>query len=290
MRDRTARVLTVVLATAGLSACGGRAEVNQGAGGAGTAKDGGAGGSGGATTTTSTTTPSYYDAAGDGMVADAVPSPLQCDTVADGQMMQAEGSFVGDVLTITFSFKTYIEGSQGWKGTPTFGASQGLGTVTDVQVQGDNLVVTVQSFPGFQQGQLFFDGELDGWGPPPTYGTVACPVKRVFQVTAADGGPPQIAELAPRAPQPLEQRPKLALTLLGAEGLTARVRAAGLLEGADVTLDTTGGAVSRDGNFLRWRLPAEPGLYQLEVVVRRGGAIATSALAVEVRDEGEVEA
>ena len=291
MRDgKTARVLSIVLATAGLSACGGKAEVSNvgqgGSGGGSVVKDAGAGGGSTTTTTTTTTTEPYYDAAGDGMVADAVPAPLVCTEVDHGQMMKAEGSVVGDVLTVTFSFDHYVEGSQGWDGKPTIYASQGLGMVTGVEVQGETLVVTVKSFVGSDGGQLFFDGKLAGFGGPPSYGTIDCAVSRVFEVKFVVGGAPTIAENTAAPALPLEQRPKLALTLVGADGLDARVRAAGVLEGSDVELDTTGGAVTREGDFLRWRLPAEPGLYQLEVVMRRGGAIATSALAVEVRDDG----
>jgi hypothetical protein len=65
MRDATtARMLTVVLATAGLSACTGSVNAN---------------GTGGHSTTT--TDGGTYDAPGDGLVADAVPQPLVCSTV-----------------------------------------------------------------------------------------------------------------------------------------------------------------------------------------------------------------
>jgi len=275
MREANAAgILTVVLATAGLSACSGSIETGAGGHTTGT---GGTGGDAG-----------VYDAPGDGIVSDAVPAPLVCSDVKDGQMIGPSAALSGTTLTVDLPFTTFIEGAIGWHGTPSLMASQGLGTVDNVLVQGTTLTVTITTFAGSDGGQLFLSGDVDGWGPPPDYGQVACPVSRVFDVIIGDAGQPMISELthapAPAPGLPVDQRPRLTLTLLGSDGLTAKVRAAGVPEGATVELETTGGVALREGALVDWSLPPEPGLYQLELVVRRGSAIATSALAVEVKD------
>jgi hypothetical protein len=276
MREaHAARILTVVLATAGLSACSGSVD---------TTSTGGAGGSTGTGGSTGGGDAGVYDAPGDGIISDAVPPPLECSVVKDGQMIGPTATVNGGTLSIQLVFKDYVEGAQGWNGTPGVTAAPELGTVASVTVQGTTLNVDVTLAPGAASGVVTLTGNLDGWGPPPSYGTVTCPVQRVFKVDLGDGGPPMIAERAPAPRLPLEQRPRLALTLVRTEGLRAEVRAVGVPEGASVELETTGGVAHNQGGLVDWALPAEPGLYQLEVVVRRGGSIATSALALEVKD------
>ena len=273
MREATAaRILTVVLATAGLSACSGNVDT-AGSGGAGTGRSHVGGGDAG-----------VYDAPGDGLVSDAVPSPLECSVVAGGQMIGPTATISGSTLTVELAFKDYIEGANGWSGTPTITAAPELGTVDDVSVQGTTLVVTITVAAGSAGGPLTLSGDLSGWGPPPDYGQINCPVARVFAVALGDAGEPMISLRSPAPSLPVEQRPHLALTLVGARGLDAEVRADGVPEGASVEIEATGGVAQHDGSLVRWALPPEPGLYQLELVVRNGSAIATSALALEVKD------
>lgn len=270
MRDASAAgMLTVVLATAGMSACSGSVNVN---------------GTGGGTTTTTGTggDAGVYDAPGDGMISDAVPAPLVCSTVDTGQGIVPTAQLAGNQLTLTFAYNPYPEGALGWMGTPSIVAEQGLGTVTGVSVQGTQLVATITLTAGAAGGNVFFKGDLQGFGGPPSYGQVDCPVTRTFTVVLGDAGQPMVSELGPGLP--VDQRPRLVLTLVGSEGVRADVRAVGVPEGAVVELETTGGVARREGEHIEWALPPEPGLYQLEVVVRRGSAIATSALALEVKE------
>lgn len=270
-----ARLLTVVLATAGLSACSGSVDT-LGAGGttAGSTSSGGGGAGGDA---------GVYDAPGDGLISDAVPPPLECSVVKEGQMIGPSATLDAGTLTIDLGFKDYVEGAIAWSATPSISVAPELGALGAVTVQGTSLTLTVTLTPGATKGTVTLTGDLAGFGPPPGYAQITCPVTRVFNVDLG-GASPQIAEAAPLVPLPIDQRPRFALALVGADGLRARVHAAGVPEGAAVEIDATGGEARREGAFVDWVLPAEPGLYQLEVVVRRGRSIATSALAVEVKE------
>jgi hypothetical protein len=279
MRDASAaRMLTVVLATAGLSACSGTVNVH------------GSGGSGGSTTTTGTAGDAgVYDAPGDGLVSDAVPEPLVCSTVDAGQGIAPAAELMGSTLTLTLDWSPYPQGALGWNGVPSVVAEQALGTVAGVSVQGLKLIVTIALTAPTAGGDVTLTGDLRGFGGPPSYGQVDCMVSRIFKVVLVDGGPPMVSELSPGLGPPglpVDQRPRLSLRLVGAEGVRADIRAEGVPEGALVELETTGGVAHREGERIDWALPPEPGLYQIEVVVRRGSAIATSALALEVKEAG----
>jgi hypothetical protein len=113
------------------------------------------------------------------------------------------------------------------------------------------------------------------------YGRGTCAVSRTFRFTLGPTG----VVVAAADELPLSARQQARIALLGRDGRDVELEATTPFRGAQtVTWTVTGGEMlSRDGARLRWRLPAEAGLYQAEVVIDYGAlGLSFDTLALEV--------
>lgn len=287
------RQWTVVLATAGLLACGGKAarpgdQSADGGDGGDTGGASGQGGSGGAGGTGGSAVGGSGGSAGGGGTGagptggsggwegDPVCGPYyHCDS--EGSSIKPEAALDGSTLTIRLRTFLYYES---WEQPIEVEVEPALGTLVSSEVQGDDIVILVELAPGATGGDIVFDGVRKD---ECSYGSgEVCDVHRTFHVDLADGGQPAISRrLEPE--RALELRPRVKLALVETGDAWARVRALGAVGGATVRFEAAQGTLDAEGAEARWSLPGRPGLYQLEVVVQKGGAIATDAVIVEVR-------
>jgi len=184
-----------------------------------------------------------------------------------------------DDTTLTISLEVESWPYQwSWGNTPSVQVSPTLGALADVKHTGQGVTITITLAAEPTDGTVTLSGVALG-----VCYSESCPVDRVFDVTFPDGGAPEIA-LGPTAPSlPLQHLPKVGLALVEARGTEARFAVTSASPAAELQFDVSAGAVCREGDQALWTLPEQPGLYQIEVVVRDGTAVATDALVVEVR-------
>ncbi len=200
---------------------------------------------------------------------DPAPTPLECDDVSKGQTVNATGTYDGQQLAITIGINDFY----GWDAAPSVTAVSGL-TIDSVDTA-DLYSVQVKATldAGAATGRFQVTGQIAD-------GDTTCDVTRVFTVTL-DG---TSVEITRRDDLPLAPRRHASIELLRRDGLDVELRATGAAPAERVAWTPTAGAVDvgPDGRA-RWRLPAEPGVYQVEMLIDRGDdGFALDTLAIEV--------
>lgn len=202
---------------------------------------------------------------------DPAPPPLQCDDVSKGQDVSATGTWDGQVLTVTL--QTTNDWGYGWSDAPTVSAVSGL-AINDVDASDLYSVQVEMTFDaGATTGQFEVKGKFAG-------GDVTCDVTRVFTVTLNGND----VEIALRDEIPLAPRRHASIEMLRRDGLDVELRVKGAAPEERVAWTPTAGAVEvgPDG-VARWRLPPEPGVYQVEMLIDAGDeGFTLDTLALEV--------
>ena len=216
---------------------------------------------------------------------DPAPPPLDCKADMGGLKLRVTGDISVDVLTVKIAPES---GFGSWQ-TAQITAVQGatlleIDSKTEFSTVIARFKVPIGGGDGGAPdggtgiaGSFTLDGTITG-----TQGS-ACTVHRVFQFTV-ENGVFSTQMMASRARLPLELRDAASIALVtrqeGEVLLQARSRHTGERR---LTWSVTGGDTSESGDLLRWRLPAEPGLYQVELVVDRGPAgLSIDTLTLEV--------
>jgi hypothetical protein len=201
---------------------------------------------------------------------DPPPSPLVCND-AGGGTVSATASLSGSTLTVTVTFL----GNGSWIGKPTVTDVAGAKLVSvTAEPQSNQLPVEldVTSMPA--TGSFTLHGQVSD-------GTTTCALERTFTFSTSDGGGIEVSELDRTLP--LRVGVPAAIVLTSREGRAVRLAPRGAGAGSRVTWTATAGhvAVHGDGGAT-WTLPAEPGLYQVELLVERDDVLALDTLALEV--------
>jgi hypothetical protein len=151
-----------------------------------------------------------------------------------------------------------------WAGTPTVsnfnGVTSGMAALESPNV--GPVIVTLTLASGATSGSFQLSGTLQGFGSSP-----ACGVTRVFHFDISGGA----VTVAVQDALPLGARDRAAILVMRREGREVVLHASGAPAGAAVGWTATGGALEKHAaDRVTWRLPEEPGLYQMELLVDRG--------------------
>jgi hypothetical protein len=207
----------------------------------------------------------------DGGAVDPPPPPLECSTVDMGQALSATAQLAG-ATTVTID----IQAPAPWRSaevTALEGASLTsltLGFPLRMVLEIDDAATTRLTFT--LEGSL---SDLRGG---------SCPSRRSFTVSLDGGGGVTIASIDGDR-LPLAARQQARIVLVERDGDEVELEASTPFRGARaIQWAVTGGAVvRREGERLRWRLPAEAGFYQAELVVDYGDSgLSVDTLAFEV--------
>lgn len=200
---------------------------------------------------------------------DPAPPPLQCDDVSKGQTITATGTWDGQVLSVTLGITDYY----GWSEAPAVSAVSGLGIGSVDTSDLYSIEVEMTFNAGATTGQFQVTGKIAD-------GDTTCTVTRVFTVTLNGSD----VEIALRDEIPLAPRRHASIEMLRRDGLDVELRARGAAPAERVAWTPTAGAVEvgPDG-VARWRLPSEPGVYQVEMLIDSGDeGFTLDTLALEV--------
>lgn len=216
-----------------------------------------------------------------GGAVDPPPPPLQCNAVSAGQTLSASATRSGDVIDVTIA----NVGTSGWevfRVTELTGATIAaitLPTSGSLEVLRMSLQLAT---PTTTAVSFRLEGRLFG------YATETCDVTRTFML-GIQGGTITIT-LEPSDLLPLAARQIAEIVPVEQDGrlvtLAARTPYWGLYEAKWSVL---GGVLDRqEGSPVRWTLPEEPGVYQIELLLDYGpDGLALDVLRLEV---GEPEA
>ena len=192
-----------------------------------------------------------------GGAVDPAPPPLDCATVGKGETLSATGVLSGQFLLITVANSA----SGTWTTTPTVTGVTGA-TPGGVSLNGSAVEITLSPSASATSGSFTLSGTLSGFEI-----ATPCPVTRTFTWTI--GGNAVKVALDDRLP--LGAREHAAIVIRRREGREVELHAPGLQPGGAVGWTATGGVVERHAHDrVTWRLPEEPGLYQMELLVDRG--------------------
>lgn len=217
-----------------------------------------------------------------GGAVDPAPSPLVCRDGGNDEF-GANGTVSGSMLTLR------VNAQESWKGTPSLSNVVGA------------TVVSIAILPNSNVGQVTIildvsGGDAGDAGGPSTSGSftlkgeitdgnVTCAVSHDFKWSISNGNV-QIAALDD--PLPLRRRDPASIEMMGRVDLPSgggevQLRATGAGPKDSVTWTATDGSLAQDEGTVRWTLPSEPGLYQIEVLVDRGSdGVALDTLVMEV--------
>jgi hypothetical protein len=208
----------------------------------------------------------------DGGAVDPAPPPLDCTVVGKGDTLSASGALIGQNLRVTITNQS--DGS--WQAIPTVSNVVG-GTLVDVINDPANtgaiiVEITLDSDTTVT-GAFTLNGTLTGFEGE------TCAVTRTFTFSIGDGG----VTVALDDRLPLGSKERASIVVMRREGREVELHAAGAKTGA-VGWTATGGAVdARAHDKVTWRLPEEPGLYQIELLVDRGReGLSVDTLTLEV--------
>lgn len=206
---------------------------------------------------------------GGGGAVDPLPPPVLCKDVNQGQDLYAVGMLQDSTLTV------------GMNAQP--GAAVDTVYVTDVtgaslesaDVSGATHIALTFTLDADTTSLVTFtvSGTYDLDGGP-------CNFTRAFTVTIDNGA---VVVAQERIRVPLDVRRDVRIELVERDGVRLRLRAVGAA-GLSPVWRVTGGALEPEGNDgIVWRLPSEPGFYQVEVLVDRGeDGFMFDALSLEV--------
>lgn len=196
----------------------------------------------------------------DGGAVDPAPGPLDCNAVGKGQRFNATGTLVDTELKIDI-----ITGDGRWKEAPQVSNVTGA-TLTNITFDSaDSGLVTVVlgvDPTTATSGSFTISGTLTG------YEGETCPATRTFNFTLGDGG---VTVASRDHALPLGTRDRAAIVVTRREGREVVLHAKGAPANAAIGWTATAGAIDAHGkDGATWRLPEEPGLYQIELLVDRG--------------------
>lgn len=206
---------------------------------------------------------------------DPAPPPLVCSDVAKGEPLVASAILAGTELRVRINLGDIVAGA--WVERPAVTDLMGV-TLKDVVLSTDkedlSVILTLDA-PTRKTGAFTLKGDVMGYANP------KCPVERRFTFSI-DGVVVKIAQ-AGRA-LPLSVRDRVTIALAGRDGRAVELRADGAGAGARLDWTATAGRVeAAAGGGVRWILPDEPGLYQIELLVDRGEeGVVLDALTLEV--------
>lgn len=203
---------------------------------------------------------------------DPAPPPLDCTTVDKGQTLKAEASLSGQTLTVTI----HDDADATWTGTPAIvGPITGATPVSVTFDASGDLSVVLTIDAGATSGTFTLSALVQGFAGP------ACQVERTFQFTISSGGDVTVATADTL---PLGAAERATIVVMRREGRDVELHASGATRGATVGWTATGGAVdTHAAERVTWRLPEEPGLYQMELLVDRGReGLSVDTLVIEV--------
>jgi hypothetical protein len=212
-----------------------------------------------------------------GGAVDPAPQPLVCSNVGDGHTLSANASIAGKMMTITIS--TSFDGQ--WKAAPTLSNVVGA-SVTSIKASGSEATIVLDfgseagagdggadGGTGLMVGSFTLTGTL-------TDGSKDCPVTRTFHFNGM-----QITQLEDSLP--LRNHTPATIEVTGKTEREVRLRALGARLNDTVVWTATDGVLAQRDSEVLWTLPEEPGLYQVEVLVDRGGeGVALDTLVMEV--------
>lgn len=199
---------------------------------------------------------------------DPAPPPLVCSEVAGGEELFATAELNGTTMTVTI----YSNVDGDWQdGSVKVTDPMGV-TVTSVDPTGAHFELELAS-PTTTSGSFIFSGTLEDY-----VGTI-CPVTRKYTFTIESS---DVMLAIARPPLPLSHRDVAQILIADRKG--HEVELAAQTGGGRVVWSATGGQVEERGaGKIAWRLPREPGLYQIELVVDHGqSGLSFDTLTLEV--------
>ena len=200
---------------------------------------------------------------GDGGHGDPPPPPADCRTVDQGETLSATATVTGRELRVEIRSSSF-----------------GLSSVAVSSVVGGSLRSVVGTFPVVLHIDLA-DANVRSGSFVVTGSIGACAVLRTFTFTIQPTG--VVVASADDLPLPARQQARIAV--IARDGHDVDLEATTPFRGpSNILWTVTGGEiVSREGARIRWRLPAEAGLYQAEVVIDYGPrGLSIDTLALEV--------
>jgi hypothetical protein len=217
---------------------------------------------------------------------DPAPGPLQCSSLGDGMTLQATATLSGSKLKVEVSDGSFLAT---WKGTPSLSKVTGA-TVDNISVNGTTVTIILDvgrasDAGGADSGDAMADAGLSPSGSftftgQLTDGTVSCGVTRTFHFEII-GNSASVALLDEELP--LRLRDPASIEVIDRRDREVELRAIGAREGDAVVWTATAGNVHHGEDSVRWQLPSEPGLYQIEVLVDRGkDGVSLDTLTLEV--------
>ncbi len=207
-----------------------------------------------------------------GGAVDPPPPPFECTTaVREGQTLSASATSNGTELRVEIS----TGGPSTWEAAQVT-AVEG-GTVRSLTVAPPLVVVIDLTDNTVTRGSFALTGTLRGINS-----SSECGVARTFGFVIQAPG---LVVITQADELPLPERQPARIALVSREGREVELEATTAFAGpATVAWTVTGGQIlSREGSRLRWRLPAEAGLYQAELVADYGlRGFSYDALVLEV--------
>lgn len=200
---------------------------------------------------------------------DPAPPPLQCSAAvgAGDTLVVTNATVAGTQLSAEIGHQGVA--SAWWDALPVVTNVVGGALVSVVVQDGYPAVVTIDLGAATGSGSFTLAGTL-------TDGTNTCAVSRTFDFEVTAQGA-TVAEVV----LPLGDRRPAGIVVVRREDHEVELGAAGSGP-AKLTWAATGGTLTADGERARWRLPKEPGLYQVELVVERESGLAVDTLTLEV--------
>ncbi|MEJ2719655.1 MAG: hypothetical protein P8181_00760 [bacterium] len=208
------------------------------------------------------------DNGGGGVVDPPPPPPLVCSEVDSGQHLAAHGNLHDSNLAVYLFSPRSVDVDTVFVSDVAGAALDSLDTFSDSYL----LYFTLESDTTTEVTFTFAGTLLLQKGP--------CDFSRSFTVTIHDG----IVDVAERRRVlPLDTGRDVRIGLVEREGLRVRLEALGAGDTAPVW-SVTGGEFERYSHSgIDWRLPPEPGFYQVELYVDRAGrGFGFDALSFEV--------
>lgn len=212
----------------------------------------------------------------DNGAVDPLPPPLECSTVNAGQSLAATATRMGDTVQVTLTNEHPHATWQVRGVTNVVGATIAEIVLPEARTRQPLRIAFALDNPSTTTASFTLEAQLFG-------NDVTCDVQRTFTLTIS-GGDVQIA-LTPRDRLPLAARQPAEIVVGARDGTTvelgARTRYWGLYEARWSATD--GELDRRDGPRVRWTLPSQPGVYQLELLLDYGAdGLALDTLLLEV--------
>jgi hypothetical protein len=211
-----------------------------------------------------------------GGAVDPAPPPLQC--LDASKPLYASGYLQGMTIHVEVSSLqaaselTYSE----WIGMTSVFAVTGGTLISVTNGSGGNLDIAIDLPALPASGSFTVQGTIQ-------IGSTTCAVEQTFTfVTTGDAGAVKVSALDDVLP--LRSRVPATIVVLNQRERALELRPDGASAGSRVTWTATAGsvAVQSDGGAT-WRLPDEPGVYQIELLVERGDeGLALDTLTLEV--------